>query len=79
MVAFPPADTAGCAWRGTVDAPITKRPAGAQSCYHMNVLIFKPTSGWTPADSEAAGAGGIVIGLCSDIIKSAIGDLERLK
>lgn len=78
MVAFAAGDSAGCAWRGTADAPIARRPAGAQSCFHANVLIYAPTHGWAaPKDSDVASGG--IIARCGDVYRDAIGDLARLR
>jgi len=77
VVAYPASDSVACAWRGVADAPIARKPAGALTCFHVNALIYRPTGGWTPADSEASR--GRVLSLCGDLYKEAVGDLVKLK
>jgi hypothetical protein len=76
-VAFPAADSARCAWRGIASAPLVKRPAGAQSCFHTDVWIYAPRRGWTAQDSAAAS--GRVLHLCGEVYKVALEGLERLE
>ena len=77
VVAYSANDSAACAWRGTADAPVSRKPAGAQACFHANALIYRPADGWTPADSDAAGSR--TIAMCSELYREAIGDLVKLK
>ena len=59
------------------DAPIARKPVGAIACFHANALVYRPTAGWTPADSEAAR--GRILSMCGDLYKDAVGDLVKLK
>jgi hypothetical protein len=76
-VAYPANDSTRCAWRGTPDAPVMRRPAGAQSCFHTGLFIITPRGGWTKADSVAAG--NRILPVCGTVYASALAGLELLK
>jgi hypothetical protein len=76
-VAFPVTNSIACSWRGMPSAPIAPRPAGAQSCYHTDVLIYAMTRAHSAADSAAAG--DRIIPLCGDVFKSALAGLDQLE
>jgi hypothetical protein len=76
-VAYPARDTINCAWRGNYDAPVTRRPGGAESCFHTNVAIYRPRQGWSGDDSTSAESR--VLPLCGQVYDSALAGLERLK
>jgi hypothetical protein len=77
VVAYPATDTINCAWRGNSDAPVTRRPLGAQSCFHTNVLIYAPKQGWSGDDSATAESKTLAV--CGQVYNSALAGLERLK
>lgn len=76
-VAYSARDTVNCAWRGTSDAPVTRRPAGAESCFHTTVAIYRPVQGWIADDSVIAESR--ILTLCGQVYDSALAGLERLK
>jgi hypothetical protein len=76
-VAYPAADSLHCAWRGMANAPLVKRPAGAQSCFHTDVSIYAPRRGWAAQDSTDAS--GRVLHICGEAYKVALEGLERLE
>ena len=77
VVAYVPRDAINCAWRGNSEAPIARRPIGAESCFHANVFIYPPEQGWASKDSVAAISR--VLPLCSTVYQSALAGLERLQ
>lgn len=77
VVAYSARDSVSCAWRGAPQADAVRRPAGAESCFHTNLFIYRPQKGWTESDSVAAS--DRVLPLCGDIYKAAMPQLERVK
>ena len=76
-VAYSARDTTNCAWRGNSDAPVARRPAGAESCFHTNVVIYRPRRGWSADDSDIAESR--ILPLCGQVYSSALAGLERLQ
>jgi hypothetical protein len=74
VVAFSARDSVRCAWRGMPTADLVRRPIGAESCFHTNVLIYRSSNGSTDADSVAA---DYVLPLCGDVYKSAMALLQH--
>jgi hypothetical protein len=77
VVAFTASDSTHCAWRGMHDATVIRRPVGAESCFHTDVFIIGPRSGWTKADSAAAIER--ILPVCGTVYASALAGLELLK
>lgn len=76
-VAYAANDSTRCAWRGMADAPVVRRPVGAESCFHTNLFIIAPRGGWTKADSVAARSR--ILPVCGTVYASALAGLELLK
>ena len=76
-VAYAASDSTRCAWRGMPDATVTRRPAAAMTCFHTDVFIIGPRTGWTSADSVAARERNLPI--CGAVYASALAGLELLK
>ena len=76
-VAYSARDTINCAWRGNSDAPVARRPAGAESCFHTDFAIYRPRQGWSADDSATAESR--ILGLCGQVYSSALAGLERLR
>jgi hypothetical protein len=55
-------------------ADVARRPTGAESCFHTNLLIYRATPGSTETDSVAA---DYALPLCGDVYKSAMALLQR--
>jgi hypothetical protein len=76
VVAYAAGDTARCGWRGP-NAPVTRRPFGAESCFHTNVFIY--SDGQTRLSGDTSTATSYVLPLCGKIYHVALGELEILK
>jgi len=76
-IAYPARDTIDCAWRGNSGAPATRRPGGAESCFHTNVAIYPARKGWSADDSAIAESH--ILTLCGRVYDTALAGLERLK
>ena len=77
VVAHPANDETGCAWRGMPDAPIARRPTGAESCFHTNLVVYHDRRAATPSDTNSATS--YTLPLCGKIYGAALGGLELLK
>ena len=77
IVAYAASDTARCAWRGVRDAPVARRPIGAESCLHTNVFIY--SDGQTRRSADTDTMTSYVFPLCGKIYHLALGELEILK
>ena len=77
VVAYAAGDSARCAWRGMRDAPIARRPAGAESCFHTGVFVYSAGASRLVADTNAVTS--YVLPLCGKIYAVALGDLPILK
>ncbi|HZJ01162.1 MAG TPA: hypothetical protein VFD22_10920 [Gemmatimonadaceae bacterium] len=77
VVAHPATETTECAWRGAPDADVIRRPRGAQSCFHTQVVVVMPRDGFQSGDSSMARS--YILPLCGDVYRSSLAGLELLK
>lgn len=77
VVAYLARDEVNCAWRGNSDAPVARRPVGAESCFHTNVFVYAPTKG--SAGRDSAMARDPILPLCGKVYQSALAGVERLE
>ncbi len=77
VVAHPATNTVACAWRGAPNADVIRRPRGAQSCFHTEVVVVMPRDGFQSGDSAMARS--YILPLCGDVYHSSLAGLELLK
>jgi hypothetical protein len=77
VVAHPAAETVECAWRGVPNADVIRRPRGAQSCFHTQVVVVMPRDGFQSGDS--AMARDYILPLCGDAYRKSLAGVELLE